>query len=353
MMDFITKKGFRNLAQGLIKDYVFYGPVTKDGFPAFSRIEEFSQLKLSQTPSHISAKGFLFPPKETLLRFDIEKGMAEGVADAEKQVLFGLHSCDVHAINLMDRVFSYGKPDVNYLKRRENTIIVGTECVPDEYCFCASIGTMTVDEGFDIFLHGVKGGFIARAGSGRGRSLLKKYASPSKTKRAALKELERLTEKKKTLFKARLDIDDPSLLPLVYSFADGHPVWEKIGAVCYGCGSCNNVCPTCYCFDVRDEVSMDLKKGTRSRVWDGCTLEDFAKVTGGMNFRKTRADRLRHRFNRKFRYLADRFKGLFCVGCGRCSRTCLVKINISEVTNEILRASKERPLAVPAGKSKG
>ncbi|HZX36152.1 MAG TPA: 4Fe-4S dicluster domain-containing protein, partial [Thermodesulfobacteriota bacterium] len=51
-------------------------------------------------------------------------------------------------------------------------------------------------------------------------------------------------------------------------------------------------------------------------------------------------------FNRKFRYLADRFKGLFCVGCGRCSRTCLVKINITDVTNEI---SEERAgLAVSA-----
>ncbi|MBI5344370.1 MAG: 4Fe-4S dicluster domain-containing protein [Deltaproteobacteria bacterium] len=42
-----------------------------------------------------------------------------------------------------------------------------------------------------------------------------------------------------------------------------------------------------------------------------------------------RAVRLRHRFNRKFNYLTGRFGALFCTGCGRCSRACLMKITIS------------------------
>ena len=87
-------------------------------------------------------------------------------------------------------------------------------------------------------------------------------------------------------------------------------------------------------------MGANLKDGVRARVWDGCTLEDFAKVAGGHNFRKTRAERLRHRFNRKFRYLTDRFGALFCVGCGRCSRTCLVKINIAQTTNELIAEAK-------------
>jgi sulfhydrogenase subunit beta (sulfur reductase) len=99
------------------------------------------------------------------------------------------------------------------------------------------------------------------------------------------------------------------------------------------------VCPTCYCFDVRDEMQTDLKTGERVRVWDACTLEDFSKVAGGHSFRSSRSARLRHRFNRKFNYLADRFDALFCVGCGRCSRTCLVEINIAKVTNELIRES--------------
>ncbi|MBI5599461.1 MAG: 4Fe-4S dicluster domain-containing protein [Deltaproteobacteria bacterium] len=340
-MDFISKKDFRSLVEGLIKEYTLYGPIKKDGSPAFGRIDGFGQLKLSSTPSHISAKGFLFPPKETLLRFDIEKGSAEGVVTAEDQAIIGLNSCDVHAINLLDRVFAYGTPDANYLARRKKTLIIGTECLPDEYCFCDSIGTMTVEEGFDVFLHKLRGGFIARTGSKRGRSLIKKYASARKATKEEIAGLKGLAEKKKKLFKTTLDAEASSL-PLIYAGADLSPVWDRIGAICYGCGSCNNVCPTCYCFDVKDDVTMDLKKAERVRVWDACTLEDFAKVSGGYNFRKTRADQLRHRFNRKFRYLADRFKGLFCVGCGRCSRTCLVRINIAEVTNEIVRESKKR-----------
>ncbi len=88
-------------------------------------------------------------------------------------------------------------------------------------------------------------------------------------------------------------------------------------------------------------MSANLTEGERYRVWDGCLLEDFAKVAGGHNLRKTRAERLRHRFNRKFQFQVDKFGGLFCVGCGRCSRTCLVNINIVEVTNEIISEREE------------
>ena len=330
-----------------MKEYTVFGPVSKDGFPAFSRIEKFSQLRLSNKPSHISAKGFLFPPKETLLKFDMEKGGVKSVIESQKQAIMGLHSCDIFAITLLDRVFSYATPDVNYLKRRENTILIGTECVPDEHCFCDSVGTMTVEEGFDIFLHEIKKGFIARTGSEAGRELLKKYTRPRKARQSEIKELKGFTERKKKLFTVKLDAPFQEL-PLIYAESDDSPVWEKIGAICYGCGSCNLVCPTCYCFDVKDGISADLKNVERCRTWDACTLEDFAKVSGGINFRKGRAQRLKHRFNRKFRYLADRFKGLFCVGCGRCSRTCLVLINISEVTNELIREAKQRKIPVPA-----
>lgn len=340
-MEIITRKDFRRLVEGLLGDYTLYGPVEKEGFPAFARIERFSQLRLSRTPTHLSAKEFLFPPRETLLRFDLKSGDVREVVDAQNQAIIGLHPCDIHAVNLLDRVFSYGTPDRNYLARRKRTVIIGTECTPDEYCFCSSLHTMTVDRGFDLFLHETERGFIVRTGTKRGRRLLERHTSATKAEKADLERLERMVERKEKMFRTRLDAE-PSQLPLIYRGADSSPVWDRIGRVCYGCGSCNHVCPTCYCFDVKDDITLDLEDATRYRVWDGCTLEDFAKVAGGHNFRKARSARLRHRFNRKFRYLADRFKGLFCVGCGRCSRTCLVRINISEVTNEIIRETKER-----------
>lgn len=338
---FLTKKGFKDLISGIIKDFKAYGTVKKDGFPAFGRISSFEALELLQTPTHLSAKEFLFPQRETLLKFDMLSNTCEAVIEAEDQVIIGLHPCDIHAIALMDKVFACGKADPNYLAKREKTIIIGADCMPDKYCFCASLGTMTADAGFDLFIHKIKKGFLLRSGSLKGQKILTKYTKTRVAADKEIKELETLYEEKEGSFTTRLDAA-PSALPDIYAKSNDSPVWERIGAICYGCGSCNNVCPTCYCFDVKDEVRADLSIGERVRVWDGCTLEDFAKVAGGHDFRKSRAERLKHRFNRKFRYLSDKFDSLFCVGCGRCSRTCLVKINIAEVTNELIHESEKK-----------
>lgn len=335
-----TAPGLIKLVNTLLKEYRVYGTVKKDGFPAYAELSEASELELFSTPTHLSAKQFLFPPRETLLRYDIRHHLHEAVIESEKQAIVGLHPCDIHAIALMDEVWAYGRPDANYLSRRENTLLVGADCMPDEYCFCRSLGTMTVDDGFDIFLHKIKKGFLVRTASKKGEEIIAglrlREAKPSEIKE--LEERERIRE---ASFKARLDAP-PKDLPDIYAGSNDSPVWDRIGSICTGCGSCNTVCPTCYCFDIKDEVKPNLSEGERVRVWDGCTLEDFAKVAGGHNFRKTRAERLRHRFNRKFRYLTDKFGMLFCVGCGRCSRACLVKINITEVTNEIIRESNKR-----------
>lgn len=337
---FINEKGLKSLVTGLIKDFKVYGTVKKCGFPAFDRLKSYEDLELLQTPTHLSAKEFLFPPRETLLRFNIKEKTHEPVVEAEDQVIIGLHPCDIRGIALMDKVFAHGTADVNYLARRQKTIIIGAYCMPDKYCFCKSLGTMDVETGFDIFLHKLKKGFLVRVGTERGEELLTKNTILREAKEAELKELERSKKEREESFTTSLEAASEEL-PEIYRKSDNSPVWDKIGSICYSCGSCNNVCPTCYCFDVRDEVSANVSDGERVRVWDGCTLEDFAKVAGGHNFRKTRAERLKHRFNRKFRYLTNIFDTLFCVGCGRCSRTCLVNINIAEVTNELIRESRK------------
>jgi len=86
------------------------------------------------------------------------------------------------------------------------------------------------------------------------------------------------------------------------------------------------VCPTCVCFDVRDRVELDLKKGERYRTWDSCMFDAFDKVASGENFRPTGTDRLRHRLYRKGKYMLERWGELGCVGCGRCVHACLVDI---------------------------
>ncbi len=342
---FLSKKGVASFAAGLLKEFRVYGPVKKDGFPMYGEVASPDELNLLHTPTHLSPKQYLFPPKETLLRFkssEFEKCSIAPVVEAYDQALFGVHPCDIHAIRLLDRVFAYGTPDVNYLKRRERTVIIGIDCLPDEHCFCKSVNTMKAESGFDIFLHDIGAGFLAEIGTQRGKDLLSKHTKTRKATSREIAKIEKTLEKKAESFITKINAE-ASPLPLLYSGSYSSHVWEKIGKICYGCGSCNNVCPTCYCFDVRDEIKANLTEGERYRVWDACLLEDFAKVAGGHSFRKTRAERLRHRFNRKFQYQVDRFGGLFCVGCGRCIRTCLVNINIAEVTNELIEESNRKP----------
>lgn len=333
---YMPERGLKGLVKALIRDFRVFGTVEKDGFPAFGEISTAEELHLSSTPTHLSAKEFLFPQREVLLRFNMKNATHESVIEARKQVLIGLHPCDIRALSLMDRVFSHGVADPNYLARREETIVIGADCMPDAYCFCKSLGNSEVEEGFDIFLHKLDKGYLLRTGSERGRQILSEYAETREATAKEFHEFELKRAERDSSFTASLEAG-PKELPEIYSKSNESQVWERIGAICTGCGSCNNVCPTCYCFDVKDEVKANLVEGERVRTWDGCALEDFAKVAGGHNFRKTRAERLRHRFNRKFRYLTETFDSLFCVGCGRCSRACLVKINIVDVTNEIVR----------------
>ena len=86
------------------------------------------------------------------------------------------------------------------------------------------------------------------------------------------------------------------------------------------------VCPTCYCFDVNDEVALSLREGERVRSWDGCLLEDFSKIGSGENFREKRYQRYRHRLYRKGLYMYEKHGQIACVGCGRCASVCLPDI---------------------------
>jgi sulfhydrogenase subunit beta (sulfur reductase) len=135
-------------------------------------------------------------------------------------------------------------------------------------------------------------------------------------------------------FPYRLDFD-VSELPSLLNMNMQSPLWNELGERCLACASCTNVCPTCFCFDVSDDIGFDKKHGQRTRVWDSCQLDDFATVAGGHNFRKSRALRQRHRFMRKGKYILDTHNFLGCVGCGRCARACLLDITPVGVFNEL------------------
>ena len=123
----------------------------------------------------------------------------------------------------------------------------------------------------------------------------------------------------------------------IFDKSHNSQVWKDIGKRCVSCGNCTAVCPTCYCFDIYDEVALDMSGGERNRTWDSCQLEEFAMVAGGESFRKERSSRQKHRYYRKFNYPFKKYNKYFCTGCGRCTRTCMAKISLIETVNDLTK----------------
>ena len=191
------------------------------------------------------------------------------------------------------------------------------------------------DEGYDLHLLDLGDAYVFDIATEKGESLLE-YAQPEAVTPKAMERIGAVLNEKWQYFPYRLDFDVNDL-PSLLSMSMKSPLWEELGERCLACAACTNVCPTCFCFDVRDEVELNLSEGRRVRSWDSCQLDDFATVAGGHNFRQSRALRQRHRFMRKGKYILNAHGYLGCTGCGRCARACLVDITPVDVFNELFR----------------
>ncbi|MFC1895657.1 4Fe-4S dicluster domain-containing protein, partial [Thermodesulfobacteriota bacterium] len=108
------------------------------------------------------------------------------------------------------------------------------------------------------------------------------------------------------------------------------PFWEDVSFACINCGTCTYLCPTCWCFDIQDEVLG--REGVRMRNWDSCMYSLFTLHGSGHNPRSEKVQRVRQRFMHKLKYYVDKYEsGIQCVGCGRCIQHCPVNIDIRRV----------------------
>ncbi|MGE5236381.1 MAG: 4Fe-4S dicluster domain-containing protein [Acidobacteriota bacterium] len=248
--------------------------------------------------------------------------------DRGPMVFFGAHSCDIHALKILDLLYLSDYVDPYYQRNRAQLTVVGFGCMPDEKCFCASVGTATVDEGFDLFLTPLDDRYLVTVASARGDDIVRTnpHLFEPATRRDVQEYLERLRERERA-FTLTMDVAD---LPYVLELKKDDPVWEELGKKCLCCGSCSMVCPTCSCFNVRDELP-DENTARRVRTWDACLYREYAAVAGGHNFRPTRADRVKNRYYHKQEAFVREFGKPSCVGCGRCIENCPTGINVVEV----------------------
>ena len=298
-----------------------------DASYSFSTVTNPNTVELDYNRTLQSIKKEFLPPREKILSYSTESNQYEKVElKAEPRIFLGVHSYNMQAVLKLDFNFSQGNPELNYLKRRENTTFIGVSYSSDKYHFGRSVG-IPVEElnGFDLFLRKNKSGFTIIVVTEKGEKLLKEFSLPEESENTPENSIE---------FSTQIKINY-NRLPELFEHAWNSPVWESVSKKCVGCGTCNLVCPTCYCFNVEDDVDISLKNGTRDRHWDGCMLNSFAAVAGGENFRESLGERQRHRIYRKFKYISDITGEPWCVGCGRCIAACTAGISIVDIVNQL------------------
>ena len=294
---------------------------------AFARASAAVDVVLDYSRTMLSVKKFFLPPKEELLNFDLTANAAELSEPQPGDAIFlGVHSYDLAAVHRLDYNFAEGNAERNYLTRRQGAVFVGVSFEPDRWHFSGSLGIEANDPtGSDVFLTKLMDGYVVEDFTPAGQTLLAGFdLPPHEAGKPAPPQFQQ------HIYVPQVRLGD------VMTASYDHPVWQETTEKCVGCGTCNLVCPTCYCFNVEENVDITATRGNRERSWDGCMLRSFTEVAGGEVFREDLAARQRHRVFRKFKYISDETGEPWCVGCGRCTAACTAGISIVNIVNRLV-----------------
>ena len=335
----IQKKDLPPFIDRLIQTLEVVGVREKvEGKYEFAPLESSSQLCLDYDVTLLSPKKYILPSRETLLRFKTgEKVSCEPVLESRPRAIVGIHPYDLKGIAQLDRIFADANQDEHYRRKRQDTILIGVDIKrASSYAFCKSMNSAVVQQGFDLFLTDIGPSYVVAVGTKKGEDLLGQYATSQPSAQGEIARRTEIQEKIPYLFSLNAVTTPYSELPKLLAAHMESKLFEELAEKCFSCGSCNLVCPTCYCFDVQDDMALNLSEGERVRLWDGCLLDGFARVASGENFREDRAERIRHRILRKGKYIYEKYGEHGCVGCGRCASACLPDIaNPVEIFNRL------------------
>ena len=338
----LKKCNFDDFISGLARLEKVMAPVARgyDNF-SFQEVKSGKEIAIPYIPTILPPKKYFMPQREKLIEYNKSAGTFDAVLEYEKMAIFGVHTCDLAGIQCLNMVFSDKPKDINYLVRKNKLMIIGLECNTycDQYASCKVVDNHLPNGGYDLFFTELRDSFIVHVNTEYGEDVMDRTGLFIPAEKAHLAELEEIRKKKREIFKDEVNVTHTNLAKL-FDKAFESRVWDDLDKRCIACGNCTNVCPTCYCFDISDDLNLDFNTGERGRRWDSCQTEPFAKVASGENFRKTRGARQRHRYFRKFKYPVERYSRYFCTGCGRCTRTCMAKISLKETINSLVEEQK-------------
>jgi sulfhydrogenase subunit beta (sulfur reductase) len=333
-MQFLSTNTLTTWLDRLAQEKTLIAPRDVDGVLLYRPVGGSAEIVWNFTRPVMSIKEFFFPATERLLTITKTGEQIElfETLPLGEQVIFGVRPCDARGLRALDALFLETDPvDTYYAHRRTHTTLIGLACrTMGETCFCTSTGGAPDDaRDVDLMLTGVEGGFAVEVITDKGRALLPEVMLS-----------ERPGERPRPVLNDPVPVPAADAWPAQFNSA----YWADMAERCLSCRICAYVCPTCRCFDVRDEA---LPAGNghpdyeRIRCWDSCAGEVYRRIAGGHNPRAAKGDRLRNRFFCKFYYYPAQYGSQACTGCGRCIDACPVNIDITEVLAAFVQTQQE------------
>lgn len=332
----INKKNIAKLLSDWSKEFTIFVPSRETGIATIGRWDGKDTSFLDWYRNTIvPPKAIFLPPMEEMFSFQKDKQSYHielPLSDGQKQLIFSIHPCDANAMAILDKTFKDAYEDPYYLPKRRNTVLVGLGCTrPYDSCFCTSLGSSPSDSAsVDLMLIDIGDEFLLEGVTDKGRELMSMSSELEEATEAdetRAKDAKDATHSKVSRHLETKDIEKK----LLASFED-QDLWEEIAAKCVSCGICTFLCPTCYCFDINDEMIKD--KGTRFRSWDSCSFSIYTKMPME-NPRIEKWRRVRNKVCHKYEFYPMLFDVIACTGCGRCIRQCPVNWDITQTLEKM------------------
>ena len=326
--------------------YSVFGPFEEDGIIKIKQVINSKKFKLLGKLSFYSFKKFFLPQKEILFNFE-KNHLIKNKEISKKQALFGMSIFDLKALTLYNNVF---EKDFFYQQRRKNTLVIGQSIMlSDEKVFKNWEEKYEEDVlehlRFDIFLgitnhptsqvcwpfflehnelKSQKIKYKIFTGTIIGQKILDEFGykdyehiqftGPIKEEGVSL-EMIKIKNAMKKKYKAE--------------------IWEELGKKCIECGKCSLVCPTCFCFDINDQMILGKNKGQREQCWTSCFYQEFSEIAGGYKFLNSAAKKIYNWYYHKFVRIPEEYNLSGCTECGRCIKVCPAGIDIRKVLESI------------------
>jgi len=331
------KEEWMKALEGLRNAYTVVVPVKDGDFHAFMPMSEGKAPDFDYENTRMSPKAVMYPESERLFEYSLDSAdpeahiLRESLKDFSPRAIVGIRPCDAHAFQIVRRNFDNPEyRDPWWVRRFESTTLIGLGCThPCSTCFCTAVGGGPFYEGgLDALMVDLGDRYLVKGLTDKGEAFLTKMTGGTSADEAALKEAEAVAEAASLKIASCPPTDRLKGKKATDLF--NAPFWQEVAFGCLNCGTCTYLCPTCWCFDIQDEVLG--KEGDRIRNWDSCMFPLFTLHGSGHNPRDQKFQRVRQRFMHKLKYYVDKYEdGVQCSGCGRCVRYCPVNIDIREV----------------------